>query len=164
MSHPLPGFTQTFTVPTRPHETFDAVANPAAWWNELIEGRADRVGDVFGFEVPDLHRARFEVIEANPHALAWKVIPFGDEHPTELEDWIGTVVRFQFIADPQGTRVTFTHQGLSPQLECYAMCSRAWAYHLQAGLQAMLSGGRAHPVTASNGAEIASIVGARLAA
>lgn len=65
--------------------------------------------------------------------LAWKVIPSG--HEDELAEWLDTVVVFDFAETDKGTTVSFTHRGLQPQLECHGVCSTAWDYHLEAGLE-----------------------------
>lgn len=153
-------FTTTFTAPVTPTEAFAAAARPQAWWNEMIEGTCDRIGETFTFDVPGLHHSRFEVVDAEPgQLLAWKVIPSAEE--TDLDEWLGSIVVFDFAPDPEGTRVTFTHRGLQPQLECHEVCSTAWIYHLkEAGLKNLLTTGHAAPITPTTVDDVARTVGA----
>ncbi len=153
-------YTCTVDAPVDPITAFTAAADPRAWWNEMIEGTADEVGDTFDFDVPGLHHSRFQVTEARVgERLAWRVVASGD--PTELEEWLDTVVVFDFEPSPRGTRITLTHVGLQPDLACHPVCSTAWAHHLQAGLQALLSDGRPAPITAATVDQVAATVGAR---
>jgi hypothetical protein len=153
-------YTYSFVVPVDAIEAFAAAAAPQTWWNEMIERTASQVGRTFIFDVPGLHHSKFLVTEADVgKRLAWKVIPSGDE--TELDEWIDTIVVFDFAPGPAGTHITFTHRGLQPQLECHTVCSTAWAYHLQVGLQALLTGGNPAPITATNIDQVAAAVGAR---
>ena len=155
-------YTCTVVAPSDPITAFTATADPRAWWNELIEGSASQVGDTFVFDVPGLHHSTFQVTDARVgRRLAWRVIPSGNE--TELEEWLDTVVAFDFDPIPEGTRITFTHHGLRPQLECHTVCSTAWGYHLDAGLRALLTDGRPAPITARTIDEVAAKVGARRA-
>lgn len=154
-------FTTTFTAPVTPSAAFEATTRPHAWWNEMVEGRAAEVGDTFTYDVPGLHHSEFEVVEARPGArLTWKVVRSGAR--TELDEWIGTEILFEFAPDPAGTRVTFTHRGLSPNLECHGVCATAWSHHLEAGLQALLTDGRGAPLTADTVDEVARKIGARV--
>lgn len=153
-------FTTSFTVPVRPIEAFEGAASPAKWWNEMIDGSAAKVGDTFVFDVPKLHHSKFDVIEANPgHTLTWMVVPSGGT--SDQEEWIGTVVAFEFAPDPAGARITFTHRGLRPELECHTVCTTAWGYHLHAGLEALLAGDTPAPITADTYRDVADIVGAQ---
>lgn len=49
-------FTTGFTVAQTPETVFAAIGNLRGWWSEGITGRADKVGDRFTHQVPDLHR------------------------------------------------------------------------------------------------------------
>ena len=153
-------FTTTIDALVDPVAAFEAATNPKAWWNDMIEDVAARVGDTFIFDVPGLHHSKFEVIEARPgQRLAWKVIPSGNE--SELDEWLDTVVDFEFEPTSEGTRVTFTHRGLVPRLECHAVCTTAWTYHLEAGLRALLTCGHGAPITAATVDDVARRVGAQ---
>ncbi|WP_265448083.1 SRPBCC family protein [Flexivirga meconopsidis] len=152
-------FTTTFVAPVTPDEAFEASTAPRTWWNQMIVGAAAQIGDTFIFDVPGLHHSKFEVTEARPgQHLAWKVIPSGED--TELDEWLDTVVTFDFAPDTAGTRVTFTHHGLQPRMECHDVCSTAWAYHLDAGLRALLTEGQGTPITPDTIDEVARKVGA----
>ncbi len=152
-------YTTTFVVPTTPDEAYDATAHPQQWWNEMITGQAAAVGDVFVHDVPRLHHAKFIVTEATPgRRLTWRAEPTGAT--TELAEWIGTDLIFDFTRDPEGTRVTFTHKGLHPGLECHTTCTTAWSHHLTVGLQSLLTAGQADPITAESAAAVAAKVGA----
>lgn len=153
-------FTTAFDVSVDPEAAFEAAADPKAWWNDMITGTAGELGDAFIYDVPGLHHSEFEVVEARPgRQLAWKVVPSGAE--SELHEWLDTVVEFRFAPTPTGTRVTFTHHGLAPSLECHTVCTTAWTYHLAAGLRALLTEGRGAPITAASAADVARRVGAQ---
>lgn len=152
-------FTTSFVAPVTPAEAFEAAANPKAWWNEMIHGSAAQVDETFTFDVPGLHHSTFAVIEARSgQRLTWKAIPSGNK--IELDEWLGTIVVFDFAPEPSGTRITFTHQGLRPRLECHELCSTAWTYHLEAGLRALLVEGHGNPITPTTIDDVARAVGA----
>ena len=154
-----PDFTTSFTAPVSPGAAFEATTRPSAWWNEMVVGAATRVGDTFAYDVPGLHHSTFQVVEAQPgERLRWQVVRSGDEH--ELDEWIGTELLFEYAPDPAGTRVTFTHVGLRPSLDCHTVCTTAWSHHLEVGLRALLTEGRGAPLTADTVEDVARKVGA----
>ncbi|WP_432476303.1 SRPBCC family protein [Nocardioides sp. GXQ0305] len=142
-------FTTTLTVDSTPEEVSAAIARPAAWWNELIEGSARDVGDEFGFDMPGVHRTRMRVTESDPgRRTVWHVL---DNHFSFVDDqaeWIGTDVVFEVARTAAGTVVTVTHEGLVPELQCYEVCHDAWTHFLDAGLRSLLATGTASPMTA----------------
>lgn len=156
-------YTRTFTAPVTPARAYELASAPASWWGEMATGTPDTPGSTFVFNVPELHYSLFDVTEAIPgQRLAWTVIPSGN--PAEHHEWVGTEVRMDFEPDPAGSRITFTHKGLRPTLNCHAVCSAAWDHHLEAGLRALLTTGRGEPLTYATIAEVANKIGAAGAA
>ncbi len=45
-------FQTTLTVDRTPQEVFAAINEPQVWWNELIDGSAEAIGDEFAFNMP----------------------------------------------------------------------------------------------------------------
>ena len=152
-------YRQDFTVPLVPIEAYDRARQLDAWWNDMIEGPTRDVGDISVFDVPGLHHCALKVVESVPgKRIAWQVLEAGHEH--EIDDWIGTRIVIDLEPEGDGTRVQFTHLGLSPDLECHDGCSRAWNYHLDVGLRPLLADRNASPITHDNYAEVARAVGA----
>ncbi|WP_129670203.1 SRPBCC domain-containing protein [Phytoactinopolyspora endophytica] len=149
-------FTTTFTVERTPEEVSAAISKPQVWWNQLIEGKAETVGDEFGFDMPGVHRTRIRVAELAPGwRVVWHVLENHFSFVNDQDEWVGTDIVYDIAGSEDGTTVTLTHVGLLPQHECYEVCSGAWAHHLNAGLRAMLTGGDPAPMTAEQAAATA---------
>ena len=72
-------------------------------------------------------QTRIRVDEADrPARVRWTVLV-----SEPLPDWAGTTITFDITpAADGGTVLHFTHHGLTPQLECFSMCSAAWTQYL----------------------------------
>ena len=46
-------------------------------------------------------------------------------------EWTGTKISFDISTEGNQTKVTFTHNGLAPQFECYEGCSNTWSQYLE---------------------------------
>lgn len=128
--------TITITVPQSPEQVYDAILDVPSWWTGEITGPTAEVGKEFTYRYQDKHRSTHRVDELRPgHRVVWLTtdaeLPFADD-PTE---WIGTRQVFDIAADPDGTELRFTHEGLVPGLDCYDSCSTAWNYFVRTSLR-----------------------------
>jgi hypothetical protein len=87
------------------------------------------------------------VIEASPcRSLAWKVAEANHDVVglKKRDEWKGTTIKWQIAENEMGSKVTITHQGLVPALECYEMCEAGWDFFL-GSLKSFLETGRGYP-------------------
>ena len=62
-----------------------------------------------------------------------------------LPEWVGTHIDFVITADNDSESVLhFTHEGLTPQLDCFDTCNNAWGVFLNS-LVAYVETGRGQP-------------------
>jgi hypothetical protein len=114
-----------------------------AWWSGRIEGRCDRVGEEFTYEVPKVHHCRLRVAELVPgERVVWQVLTSHLSYVQDPTEWAGTTIRFEIAARPGGATVTFTHNGLVPEVECYGACSGAWEALVREDLRSLVLTGR----------------------
>lgn len=138
-------FTATITVDAMPREAFDAINDVPGWWGR-VTGSTTTVGDEFVYLVPGVHYCGFRVTEIAPERhVAWLVTGSYLDFITDKQEWTGTTVRFDIDETDEGTRITFTHQGLDPKDECYDVCSNAWSMFLNDSLKAFIETGKGKP-------------------
>lgn len=139
-------YTTSVTIDRTPAEVFAAVLQASVWWNERIEGSTTRVGDEFGFEVPDLHRCRMRVVDITPDTrIEWVVLENEFTFVSDQSEWVGDRIVFDLTDLGGTTELTFTQHGLVPELECYDVCSNAWTFFVGDSLRALAEGGVAKP-------------------
>lgn len=138
-------FTTTITVDATPREAFDAINDVPGWWGR-ITGSTAAVGDEFVYLVPGLHYSGFRVTDITPEQhIAWLVTGSHLDFTTDRQEWTGTTVRFDIDETDEGTRITFTHEGLEPEDECYDVCSNAWSMFVNGSLKTFIETGEGKP-------------------
>ncbi|MCU1676308.1 MAG: uncharacterized protein JWM93_1066 [Frankiales bacterium] len=140
-------FSAAFVLDATPDEALAAVTDVRGWWSGTIEGQTTTLGDVFTYEVPDVHKCRMTLTELVPgRRVVWHVtdswIGFVDGDTAE---WDGTDMVFDITETTGGTEVRFTHVGLAPRVECFDMCSSAWSTYV-ASLRDLIVTGEGDPI------------------
>jgi hypothetical protein len=136
----------SWTVARSPREVYDAVWDVHGWWGADIVGTASAVGDVFEFEVPGTHWTRIEVTRLEPDALVeWRVLENRMTFVRDQTEWVGSTIRFAIAPEGGGTRLDFTHVGLTPAWECYENCSVGWDWYAAHSLPQLVVTGTGTP-------------------
>lgn len=136
----------TFLVDQTPERAFAAINDVRAWWSGQLEGATDALGSEFTYTVPGIHYTKFRITELDPaRRVAWHVLDSHLSFTADKEEWTGTTITFDLAERVGGTEVTFTHEGLSPDHECYAVCSRAWGEYVNGSLRDLIDTGSGRP-------------------
>jgi hypothetical protein len=138
--------TVTFTVDQSPDQVFAAINNVRAWCSGEIDGETDRIGGEFTYRYEEMHRSTQRITEFVPgQRVVWHVT---DAYLSFIEDkaeWTGTDIVFDIARDGDATKVTFTHIGLTPEVECYEQCSPAWSFYIADSLRKLIATGAGQP-------------------
>jgi NAD(P)-dependent dehydrogenase (short-subunit alcohol dehydrogenase family) len=139
-------FTTSLVVDQSPGEVFAAVTDPRAWWSQSIEGGTAQVGDEFLFAVAGVHESRQRLVEVLPdQRVIWLVTEADMSFLEHRDEWVGTRIVFDIAEEGDRTRLTFTHEGLVPQAECYDACMPAWTLYVEHSLRRLIETGAGDP-------------------
>lgn len=120
-------FTTTFTVNQNPHQVFNAINNVGAWWVGTIEGNSKKLGDEFIYRYEDMHYSKHKVVEMIPDKkIVWLTTDSELNFTEDKNEWADTKITFEISTEGNKTQLRFTHNDLTPKLECYKGCSTAW--------------------------------------
>ncbi|MGX5819337.1 SRPBCC family protein [Chitinophaga lutea] len=100
----------------------------ADWWSRDFRGQSAVVGDVFTVRF-NRHHKTFRITAAVPGQLVeWTCEDALIDMPSlrNQREWINTKVSWNLEPAGDGTRLRFTHHGLSPSLECWEVCEPGW--------------------------------------
>ena len=130
-------FTYSFTTEKSPEEMYGLFLNIEQWWSgiyeETIKGESAKVGDEFSFLAGGgAHFTKHRLVELVPNTkIVWLVIEGNLTFVEKTDEWVNTKICFDIAGEGDKTRVTFTHEGLTPQFECYDDCSSGWMGYME---------------------------------
>jgi hypothetical protein len=148
-------FQYSIVVPSTAGDAVEKICRIGLWWavNSTTEAGDD---PAVGREKPDyrmftVHFARttwsrMEVVEFVPEQfILWKVV---DCYLPIFKDpylWKNHFIAWDISAEERSTRITMTHIGLIPGVECYEDCSKGWSFYVGESLYKLLTEGRGMP-------------------
>lgn len=128
-SHTADSFTKTLRIQTSPHALYEAVTTVQGlqgWWSTETDACDGEITVRFGGE----NFQTLRLADLTPdRRVVWEWIAqyFPVEGTSQTDEWVGTRVSFEIEANPDGSStVTFTHDGLTPQVVCYGLCNAGW--------------------------------------
>lgn len=129
-------FTYTFVSPLPTALIFETLLDVRKWWfgvyNETITGKSEQVNDVFTFVAGGgVHNTTQQLTELVPgKKIAWLVTSANLSFLKQPDEWLDTKFYFELSGAGDKTRITFVHEGLQPEIECYDSCSGGWTQYL----------------------------------
>jgi hypothetical protein len=127
-------YSMTSTKP--PEKIFSILLDVNKWWSgfheEIITGKSSEVNDEFFFRAGGgAHFSKQKLTELEPNEkIVWLVTESNLTFLDDTNEWTNTKIRFDIEKKGETTTVTFTHEGLIPEFECYKTCSTAWSEYL----------------------------------
>src|SRR5580704_11167937 len=82
-------YTASILVDKDPKTAFNAIKNFRGWWSEEIEGKTDRLGEVFVYHYKDIHICKLKLIEIVPDKkLVYQVLDNQFSFTKDKSEWI----------------------------------------------------------------------------
>lgn len=133
-------FNTTLSVDQTPKQVFDAINNVRGWWAGDIEGNTDQLGEDFTYRYKEFHYSRQKLVELVPDKkVVWLVTESSINFVKDKNEWVNTKIIFDIVEKDGKTQIRFTHEGLTPQAECYDACSNAWTGYITDSLRRYIS-------------------------
>ena len=121
-------YTATIEVAQSAKEVFNAISDVTKWWSKDFAGNSTKLNDEFIINHPNQHYSKQKLIEVVPNKrVVWLVTESKlDWIKNNKEEWTNTKMIFEISTIGDKTVLHFTHEGLVPKQECYAMCEKGW--------------------------------------
>lgn len=121
-------YTSTIEVSQSPKEVFNRIKEVSKWWSKECEGSSAKLNDEFIIRHGDVHYSKQKLVELIPYKkIVWLItdskLNWLEQNKTE---WTNTKLIFEITPNADNTVVHFTHEGLVPEMECYARVEQSW--------------------------------------
>lgn len=130
-----------------PKEVFNAIREVRTWWTgyhkEEFSGDTKNLNDEFSFVAENgLHCSTQKIVELVPdEKMVWLVTDSFLGFVEQSDEWIGSKIIFEIAKVGTKTELRFTHQGLTPEVECYDSCAPSWTTYLKNKLVPLIESG-----------------------
>lgn len=93
-----------------------------------------------------MHYSKHRVIEmVAGKKVVWLTLDSELKFVKQADEWTGSTIVFEISEQAGSTLVTFTHEGLTPEQECYDTCSGAWGFYVGESLKKLITTGQGQP-------------------
>ena len=138
-------YTATIEVEKSPQVVFDCLKEVPKWWSRDFKGNSTKLNDEFVISHPGRHYSKQKLTDVIPgKRIVWFVT---DSELSWIEndkqEWTNTKMIFEITPHGHKTVLDFTHEGLVPEKECYAMCRQGWDMVIKDRLFHFITDGKA---------------------
>ncbi|WP_299114571.1 SRPBCC domain-containing protein [uncultured Winogradskyella sp.] len=111
-------------VSSNANQVFRALTEDIHLWWSNTSNTFQKEGGQFTIHFENGYWWTFKIIEFIPNTeLIWKCI---DGEPDFNKEWIGHILHWQIVEGTSETTINFHQAGLTPDIECYDICSTTW--------------------------------------
>lgn len=140
-------FTTTLLVDQTPQEVFNAINNVKDWWHGEVTGPTIEIGDEFEYRMKEFHYSKQRLVNIIPNEkVEWLVTESRLNFTQKPDEWTGTKIIFEISPLEERTQLRFTHNGLTPEFECYGDCSNGWSMLIHESLFSLITTGQGKEV------------------
>ena len=121
-------YTATIEVTQSAKEIFNAINDVTKWWSTDFDGHSTKLNDEFIITHPNQHFSKQKLVDVIPNKkIVWLVTDSKlNWIKGNKEEWTNTKMIFETSTKGSKTVLHFTHEGLVPKKECFAMCAKGW--------------------------------------
>jgi len=124
-------------VNTTAEQAIKAISNVSGWWAQEVNGTAKKRGDEFTVHFGKTW-GKFHLSELSRDRIIWAVTDSYLDLLEDTKEWNGTRIIFRFGSVGDQTVIDITHEGLTPDKECFNDCTKGWSFYFQESLLAYL--------------------------
>ncbi|AYB35776.1 SRPBCC domain-containing protein [Chryseolinea soli] len=140
MSH---DFKARIAAKISPDEAIKKISDIPAWWDVSFSGSAENQNDTFIVKMGGDSFFDFTVTELIPgKRVVWLVTDCHMPWYSDKKEWANTKLIFDLAENNGITHLTFTHEGLTPEVECFKDCEPGWTHWIKTSLFSYFTTGK----------------------
>ena len=139
----MKNFNCSISAPVTAAEVIRKIGSVPDWWGVSFSGNAGEKGDKFVVKMGGESFFDFTVKELVPDKrVVWFVDDCNMPWYSDKKEWAGTRLVFDLEERGGETELNFTHEGLTPDVECYKDCEPGWTHWIRTSLFSYLTTGK----------------------
>ena len=116
-------------------EAIKKISNVPAWWGVTFSGSSEKPNDTFIIKMGGESFFNFTVTEFIPgKRVVWLITDCNMPWYADKKEWANTQLIFDLNEHNGITELKFTHEGLTPEVECYKDCAPGWTHWINTSL------------------------------
>ena len=124
-------------------EAIKKISNVPGWWGVAFTGNSEKQNDQFTVKMGGDSFFNFTVAELIPgKRVTWLVTDCDMPWYSDKKEWANTKLIFDLTEDDGVTILNFTHEGLTPNVECYKDCEPGWTHWIKTSLFSYFTTGK----------------------
>jgi hypothetical protein len=128
-------FQSSITANISANEAMKRISNVPEWWGITFSGNSQKQNDKFIVKMGGDSFFNFTVAELIPDKrIVWSVTDCHMPWYSDKKEWANTKLIFDLVEKNGVTRLNFTHEGLTPDVECYKDCNPGWTHWIKTSL------------------------------
>jgi hypothetical protein len=136
-------FSSSISAKISADEAMKKISHVPEWWGVTFTGDSERQGDKFTVKMTGDSYFNFTVTELKPgKRVVWLVTECHMPWYSDKTEWTNTRLIFDLDEHNGATDVRFTHEGLTPAVECYKDCESGWTHWIKTSLFSYLATGK----------------------
>jgi len=136
-------FTSSISAKISATEAIKRIGNVPEWWGITFSGSSEKQHDTFIVKMGGDSFFDFTVAELIPgKRIVWLVTDCNMPWYSDKKEWTNTKLIFDLIENKGVTELQFTHEGLTPDVACYADCAPGWTHWIKTSLFSYFTTGK----------------------
>ncbi|MBS1596919.1 MAG: SRPBCC domain-containing protein [Bacteroidetes bacterium] len=128
-------FNCSITAKISASEAIKRIGKVPEWWGISFDGNSEKQNDKFVVKMGGDSFFDFTVTELIPDKrVAWLVTDCNMPWYSDKKEWANTKLIFDLSENNGVTTLNFTHEGLTPDVECYKDCETGWSHWIRVSL------------------------------
>jgi len=135
-------FNSSISAKISADEAIKKISNVPGWWGVAFSGNSEKQNDQFIIKMGGDSFFDFTVAELIPgKKIVWLVTDCNMPWYPDKKEWVNTNLIFDIVDNDGETTVNFTHEGLTPEVECYKDCEPGWTHWIKTSLYSYFTTG-----------------------
>jgi len=128
-------FSCSFSAKITADKATKMISNVPGWWGVSFTGSAEKKDDKFTITMGGDSFFNFTVAELIPgKSIVWSITDCNMPWYADKKEWANTKLIFDLKENQGETELTFKHEGLTPDVECYKDCAPGWTHWIKTSL------------------------------